>query len=132
MKSNILKSGVAAIALGALALSSTSCQPNAATGAATGAAIGAGIGALAGDDNIAEGAIAGAVIGGIVGAAAKAKRVRNQQQLSQPQNYPWGRHSDDAGYVYSPHPPGNLVDVRGFRDGELAVDPTTGGVFRVP
>ncbi|MEM7010783.1 MAG: YMGG-like glycine zipper-containing protein [Verrucomicrobiota bacterium] len=132
MNSNILKSGVAAIASGALALSSTSCQPNAATGAATGAALGAGIGALAGDDNIAEGAIAGAVIGGVVGAAAKAKRVRNQQQLSQPQSYPWGRHSDDPGYVYSPYAPNNLVDVRGFYDGELVVDPTTGGVFRVP
>lgn len=126
-----IRSGVAAIALGALALTTVSCQPNAATGAATGAAIGAGIGALAGDDNVAEGAIIGAVAGGLAGAAMKAKRARQEAYANQ-ESYPWARHTEDPGFVISPYPPNIVVDVRGFRDGELAVDPETGGVFRVP
>ncbi|MEO0446450.1 MAG: hypothetical protein AAF191_10295, partial [Verrucomicrobiota bacterium] len=33
------------------------------------------------------------------------------------------------GLDYSPY---NVVDVRGFRSGELAIDPTTNKVFRIP
>jgi len=55
------------------------------------------------------------------------------QPRSEPEpDYPWARAADRPGHVISPHPPYNLINVEGFSRGDLAIDPTTGKVFRVP
>lgn len=49
-------------------------------------------------------------------------------------NIPVARPTDNPNRVISPHPPYNVVDITGFRSGELARDPTTEDkkIFRVP
>lgn len=39
---------------------------------------------------------------------------------------------DKAGFVYSPHNPKFLIDVRGFPPGTEVNDPNTGKLFKVP
>jgi hypothetical protein len=34
--------------------------------------------------------------------------------------------------VLSPYAPYNVIDVQGFRSGQLAKDPSNGKIFRVP
>jgi hypothetical protein len=125
----------AATALGVLSLlfSTTGCETNAATGAAVGAAVGAGIGALTGDEAL-GGALIGAAVGAVAGHAIKAKRYRDSggHPGSGGASYPTGTPTSNPGYVKSPYSPYNVIDVSGFRSGELAVDPTTNQVFRVP
>lgn len=125
----------AAAALGALSiiLTNTGCETNAATGAAVGAAVGAGIGALTGDEAL-GGALIGAAVGAVAGHAIKARRYRDQggNPGSGGAGYPTGTPTSNPGYVKSPYSPYNVIDVGGFRSGELAIDPTTNQVFRVP
>ncbi len=120
--------------IGALALASTSCQPNAQTGAATGAAIGAGIGALAGNSggDVLRGAAIGAGVGAAAGAIAKAKRYRHAGGDPRVGSYPTASPTNRRDIVRSPYPPRELVNVQGFRSGDLVIDPTSGQVFRVP
>ncbi len=129
----LLKLGVVGIAAGSLALSG--CEdPNAGKGAVWGAVAGAGIGAIAGDDAgaIAKGAAIGAGVGAIAGAVAKAKRYKGGGGYPDSGSYPTASRTNNPNVVRSPYSPYNEIDVRGFSSGELAIDPTTDKVFRVP
>tara|TARA_R110002096_G_scaffold215310_15_gene403189 strand:+ start:9127 stop:9462 length:336 start_codon:yes stop_codon:yes gene_type:complete len=110
-------------------------QPNAATGAVAGAIIGGIIGGTAGNnsDDLYKGAIIGAAAGAAAGGLIKAKRYKGTGGSPYgDQSYPTGRRTNDPDFVQSPYPPNNVIDVKGFRSGELAIDPTTNQVFRVP
>jgi hypothetical protein len=135
------------------ALTLSSCQSPTQTGILAGATGGAIIGGVA--DDSAGGAAIGAVIGGLAGGLAgsyveyRAERYQPPRQSPPPPgyeqaqvtperprqttpNYPTARPSDQPGRVFSPHPPHNLINTEGFRSGDLAIDPTTNKVFRIP
>jgi hypothetical protein len=115
-----------------MVLFNTGCETNAGTGAAVGAAVGAGIGALAGDEAL-GGALIGAAVGAVAGHAIKAKRYRDAGGHPESGgNYPIGAPTSNPNYVKSPYSPYNVIDVSGFRSGDLAIDPTTNQVFRIP
>lgn len=128
-----MQRGVAALGALSLVLTNTGCETNAATGAAVGAAVGAGIGALTGDEAL-GGALIGAAVGAVAGHAIKAKRYREAggNPGSGGAKYPTGSPTSNPDYVKSPYSPYNVIDVSGFNSGELAIDPTTNQVFRVP
>ena len=46
--------------------------------------------------------------------------------------YPEAGVTDKANVVISPYPPNNQIDITGFLPGDLARDPHTGKIFRVP
>lgn len=122
----LLNSSVFAVAL--LALSTTSCETNAKTGALAGAAAGAAIGATRG--NALKGAAIGAAAGAATGYVIKARRYKNTG--GEPtSSYPYARSSGESGVVLSPYG-GHKVDVKGFSRDELAIDPKTNKIFRVP
>ncbi len=131
-----LQLSLSGIGLAALAFATTSCETNPATVAVAGAVVGGIIGGTAGNasDDLYKGAIIGAAAGAAAGALAKAKRY--QGAGGHPgygdQSYPMGTRTNNPNYVRSPYPPHNVIDVTGFRSGELAVDPTTNKVFRIP
>jgi hypothetical protein len=50
----------------------------------------------------------------------------------QPSAPPLARPTNNSNIVISPYPPGNQVDVRNFRPGDLVKEPGTGNIFRVP
>lgn len=51
----------------------------------------------------------------------------------EPENdYPTAQRSEVSGQVISPYPPHRKIDVTGFSSGQLAKDPTSGEIFRVP
>lgn len=129
----LMQRAVTILAALPLLLGNTGCETNAATGAAVGAAVGAGIGALTGDEAL-GGALIGAAAGAVVGHVIKAKRYREGAGQPGPGGaaYPTGTPTSNPGYVKSPYAPYNVIDVNGFRSGELAIDPTTDQVFRVP
>ena len=130
-----------------------SCQSPTQTGILAGATGGAIIGGVA--DDSAGGAAIGAVLGGLAGGLAgryveyRAERYRPPRQSPPPSgyeqaqvtpeaprqttpNYPTARPSNQPGRVFSPHSPHNLINTEGFRSGDLAIDPTTNKVFRIP
>lgn len=118
-----------------------SCETGTQTGALAGAATGAALGAILDDDNrgrgAAVGAAAGAAVGGISGAVADARAQQyNPGASSYPQpnygGYPYATRTNRGGYVRSPHPPHNTIDVTGYAPGTTVVDPTTNKPFRVP
>ena len=127
---------VSNLGVAALAFSTTSCvEPNPGTGAVAGAIIGGIIGGTAGNnsDDLYKGAIIGAAAGAAAGALVKAKRYQGAGGSPYGgQDYPMGQRTNNPNYVKSPFPPHNVIDVTGFRSGELAVDPTTNQVFRIP
>jgi hypothetical protein len=49
-----------------------------------------------------------------------------------PADYPYAEKTSTAGLVLSPYPPYNVMDVRGLRSGQLALDPSCQKKFRVP
>jgi len=123
----------------------TSCSSHTATGTAVGAAVGGGFGALTGTT---EGALIGAGIGSgigaLVGNAADKRSQRyaqheygygqgdiTQAPHQQAQTHPWGKQRA-PGVATSPYPPHHDIDIRGYKRGDLVVDPTTGGTFLVP
>jgi hypothetical protein len=127
-------SAVSAAFLVSFALSSCETYPpgqatglGAGIGAASGALIGAGAG---GGRGAAIGAGAGLLAGALVGAAVDAENARYYH--APPGGYPFARRAGTPGYVYSPYPPHNIIDVRGVPPGELVRDPSTGGIFRKP
>ena len=136
-----------------------SCTPYQQQGGMMGGLAGAGLGAIFGDDH--QDAVAGAAVGAALGAGAAAvheDQVRRrqyadsqydrygippQQQAPPPgyrqapppptgSQYPLARRADEPGQVVSPFPPYRKIDVTGFRSGQLAKDPTTGQIFRIP
>lgn len=51
---------------------------------------------------------------------------------TRPGEYPVARPTDKPNEVISPFPPHNVIDVEGFRSGQLARDPSNNRIFRVP
>lgn len=110
----------------------TGCETNAKTGALTGAAAGAMVGIMTNkDDDVLRKAVIGAGIGAAAGAIIKARRYRETGGTEQGRAYPTASRTSDPNLVHSPYG-GHVVDVAGFRSGELAIDPKTNQVFRVP
>lgn len=58
----------------------------------------------------------------------------NQEPLRQPtrEQYPFAERTDSPDRVISPYSPYNVIDVEGFRSGQLAKDPSNGKIFRIP
>ncbi|MGJ8634862.1 MAG: hypothetical protein ACSHX7_13175 [Luteolibacter sp.] len=46
--------------------------------------------------------------------------------------YPTAQGTSNPNQVLSPYAPYNVIDVEGFRTGQLAKDPSNGKIFRVP
>lgn len=46
--------------------------------------------------------------------------------------YPTAEKTSNPDQVLSPYPPYNVIDVAGFRSGQLARDPSNQKIFRVP
>lgn len=46
--------------------------------------------------------------------------------------YPTAERTDNPNQVLSPYAPYNVIDVEGFRPGQLAKDPSNGKIFRIP
>ena len=60
-----------------------------------------------------------------------------QPQPQQPRpptrdQYPTAERTDNPDRVLSPYSPYNVIDVAGFRSGQLAKDPSNGKIFRIP
>lgn len=55
-----------------------------------------------------------------------------QETPAPAQEKPVARKTDNPNQVISPYPPYNLIDVTGFRSGQLAKDPSNQKIFRVP
>ena len=49
-----------------------------------------------------------------------------------PGDYPLARRTANPNQVISPYEPYNVIDVEGFKSGELARDPSNKKIFRVP
>ncbi|MEP2775463.1 MAG: hypothetical protein ABJQ29_09545 [Luteolibacter sp.] len=47
-------------------------------------------------------------------------------------SYPTAERTANPNQVISPYKPYNVIDVEGFRSGQLAKDPSNGQIFRVP
>jgi len=130
-----------------------SCSPHQQRGAAYGALGGAAIGAVAGDDrrDVIRGAAIGAAVGTGIAAATEPtspgqpdNRYGNEggydqapapapaRQPSGPGSYPYAEKTSNADQVISPYPPYNVIDVAGFRSGQLARDPSNQKIFRIP
>lgn len=129
-------SAAAAVSLAAC----TTAGPGQITGTGLGAAGGAAAGAIIGNNvrgvSATEGAIAGALIGGLAGNVVgrqqdEINELRRNQSYQQG-GYPVGRFSGTRGYVYSPYPPYNMIDVRGIPSGAVVLDPSTNQRFINP
>lgn len=105
-------------------------------GAAGGAAAGAVIGNNVGGVSSTEGAIAGALLGGVAGNVVGRQQDEidqlKRQQAYQSGGYPVARMTEDRGFVVSPYPPYNVIDVRGMPRGSVVLDPSTEKRFIVP
>lgn len=51
---------------------------------------------------------------------------------SAPGEYPTARKTTRPNEVLSPYPPFNVIDIEGFKTGQLARDPSNQKIFRVP
>lgn len=51
---------------------------------------------------------------------------------TRPGEYPTARRTANPNEVISPYEPYNIIDVEGFRSGQLARDPSNSKIFRVP
>ena len=133
-----------------------SCTQYQAQGAGVGALAGGAFGAIAGNDrrDVLRGAALGAAVGTGVAAVSENERRRaaadeeyyrgGQQRESgydEPrpssdparQNYPTAERTENPDRVISPFGPNyNVIDVSGFRSGQLARDPSNQKIFRVP
>jgi predicted small secreted protein len=122
---------MATVALSALGLSS--CETPTGQGAGFGAATGAIIGGAATGNlrGAAIGAGIGAGTGALIGASIEADQ--NGYYEGHPGGYyPYGRRTDQHGFLRSPYPPHSIVDVRGVPRGALVRDPSSGRIFRRP
>ena len=54
------------------------------------------------------------------------------QQPTRPGEYPTATRTANPNEVISPYEPYNVIDVEGFRSGQLARDPSNNQIFRVP
>ena len=107
-------------------------------GAATGAAVG-GLIHGRGRDALAGAAI-GAGAGYVVGKIAQQRRderyyeddIYYRQTRPRGRRYPVGEPTERSGFVLSPYPPNNLIDVRGIPRGAQVLDPSVNRVFITP
>lgn len=136
-----------------MALLSASCTPYQQQGAAIGGVAGGALGAVAGGNS--RSTVKGAALGAGLGAGIAAMQENNrraqgqnqphgQQPYGQPygqqqapyqapdSDYPYAERTSTPGEVLSPYAPYNVIDVRGFRSGSKAKDPSCGKVFIVP
>lgn len=99
----------------------------------TGAAAGAMVGLMSHRrHDVMSKALIGAGIGAVAGAVIKARHIREEERAAYGGgSYPVAAPTSDPNLVRSPYG-GHIVDVAGFRSGELAVDPKTNQPFRVP
>ncbi len=120
---------IAALLLASFGL--TACETPG-QGAKNGAIAGAIIGGLA--TGRFRGALAGAAIGAGTGAliGEENKQDRQRYYAENGYSYPYGRPTDNDGYVVSPYRPHNLIDVRGIPSGAHVVDPSCDRVFINP
>lgn len=51
---------------------------------------------------------------------------------TRPGEYPTAQRTANPNEVISPYEPYNVIDVEGFRSGQLARDPSNNQIFRVP
>jgi hypothetical protein len=131
-----------------------SCTQYQAQGAGIGALGGAAIGAIAGNDrqDVLRGAALGAAVGTGVAAMQENERRRSAAesdyyrgsgdrydydtpppQDSPREDYPYAKRTSNPNQVISPYGPDfNVIDVSGFRSGQLARDPSSKKIFRVP
>ena len=135
-----------------------SCTPYQQQGAAIGGVAGGALGAVAGGNS--RSTVKGAALGAGLGAGIAAMQENNrraqgqnqpygqqphgQQPYGQPygqqqapyqapdSDYPYAERTSTPGEVLSPYAPYNVIDVRGFRSGSKAKDPSCGKVFIVP
>lgn len=47
-------------------------------------------------------------------------------------DYPVAERTANPNHVISPYAPYNVINVEGFRSGQLAKDPSNGKIFRIP
>jgi len=137
----LLRSAAIGIAAGS-ALLLSSCTPGQQKGAGVGALGGGALGAIFGDDS--DDVVAGAAIGAAAGAGAAAlkenadkKRGAYNSGGDQPAPPSPARRKPTSDYplatpiagtttqVISPYKPHNVIDVKGYRSGQLARDPST-------
>ena len=112
----------------------SACASREQTGALYGAGAGAAIGAAIDQENPKRGAIIGAGLGAAVGSVVASQydsRDAPRQERNAPE-FPVAKPTDRSGFVWSPYPPHQPIDIRGFRSGEVAVDPTSEKPFIVP
>jgi len=64
-------------------------------------------------------------------APSPAPRQAPSRETAEP-DYPVAERSENPDQVFSPYPPHHRIDVSGFRSGQLARDPKTNEIFRVP
>ena len=61
---------------------------------------------------------------------------RDRQPQPEPRptraRYPTAERTNNPNQVLSPYAPYNVIDVEGFRSGQLAKDPSNGKIFRIP
>lgn len=57
---------------------------------------------------------------------------RETQRQPTRNEYPVAERTSNPNQVLSPYSPYNVIDVEGFRTGQLAKDPSNGKIFRVP
>jgi hypothetical protein len=55
-----------------------------------------------------------------------------QPEPTRPGEYPTATRTANPNEVISPYEPYNVIDVEGFRSGQLARDPSNNRIFRVP
>lgn len=134
-----------------VALCLASCTPYQQQGAAIGGVAGGALGAVAGGNSrsTVKGAALGAGLGAGIAALQENNRraAQNQPYGSQPapynqprqnppapidSDYPYAERTSTPGEVLSPYAPYNVIDVRGFRPGSKAKDPSCGKIFIVP
>lgn len=127
----------------AAALTLSSCTPGQQQGAGIGALGGGALGAIFGDDS--DDVVRGAAIGAAAGAGAAALKENNDRKAGNyntggdqgPPPAPKPKPKKTSKYplatpiagttnqVISPYKPHNVIDVKGFRTGQLARDPST-------
>lgn len=127
----------------------TSCTPYQQRGAGVGALGGAAVGAIAGDSggDVVRGAALGAALGTGVAAIHEDSQRRAEERDRQYRDdrgyggnappasrdsYPYAERTSNPNQVLSPYAPYNVIDVTGFRSGQLARDPSNQKIFRIP
>jgi len=129
-------------ALIAIPMAFTGCETGGGN-ALAGAAAGAGIGGLLhgrGEDAL-VGAAIGAGAGYLIGRVARNERQARERRYDEESGYrgreysrdlPYARPANRYGFVTSPFPPFNLIDVRGIPHGATVIDPSCNRRFLNP